>query len=84
MTSPELVTDPVCGMLIHPRNAAGVRTFADVAYHLCSLGCLAKFDADGPAYIAAARVEGYRTWQATVLTHVNSAPHAEQQEPPHP
>ena len=74
MTSPELVTDPVCGMLIHPREAAGVRTLADVAFHLCSPGCLAKFDADGPAYIAASRDEGFRTWQATVRTHVNSAP----------
>jgi YHS domain-containing protein len=83
MTSPELVTDPVCGMRIDPRQAAGVRTLGDEAFHLCSLGCLLKFDADGAAYVAATRVEGYRTWQATVLTHVNSAP-SEQMEPPHP
>ena len=81
MTSPELVTDPVCGMLIHPQQAAGVRTHADQAFHLCSPGCLAKFDADGPAYIAASRVEGYRTWQATVHTHVNSAPRTDSESP---
>jgi YHS domain-containing protein len=82
MTSQELVTDPVCGMVIDPRQAAGVRTHGDRAIHLCSLGCLAKFDADGAAYIAASRVEGYRTWHATILTHVNSAPR-EEQDPPH-
>ena len=72
MTTNELVTDPVCGMLIHPSRAAGVRTVESLTFHLCSQGCLLKFDADGPAYIAASRVEGYRTWQATVFTHVNS------------
>jgi YHS domain-containing protein len=81
MTSAELVTDPVCGMLIHPTQAAGVRTHGEVEIHLCSPGCLAKFDADGAAYIAASRVEGYRTWQATVLTHVNSAPRTEPDPP---
>jgi YHS domain-containing protein len=74
MSTSELVTDPVCGMLIHPREAAGIRVLGTASYHLCSPGCLAKFDADGDAYIAAARVEGYRTWRASVLTHVNSAP----------
>jgi YHS domain-containing protein len=82
MTSPELVTDPVCGMLILPLHAAGSRTFGDETYYLCSPGCLKKFDADGPAYIAASRVEGYRTWQATILTHVNSAP-GQREDPPH-
>jgi YHS domain-containing protein len=81
MTSHELVTDPVCGMLIHPSKAAGVRTHESLTFHLCSHGCLLKFDADGAAYVAASKVEGYRTWQATVLTHVNS-PQQTEQEPP--
>jgi YHS domain-containing protein len=74
MSTPELVTDPVCGMLIHPTEAAGVRALGAASYHLCSLRCLEKFDADADAYVAASRVEGYRTWRATVLTNVNSAP----------
>ena len=81
MTSHELVTDPVCGMLIHPSHAEGSRTLDGLAYHFCSQGCLLKFDADGPAYVAASRVDGFRTWQATVLTHVNSAQRMEGEPP---
>ena len=81
MTSDQLVTDPVCGMRIDPAHAAGVRTFESLTFHLCSHGCLLKFDADGPAYIAATRVEGFRTWQATVLTHMNSPQHREEEPP---
>ena len=74
MTSPERVLDPVCGMLIEPHVAAGTRIHRDALYHLCSIGCLAKFDGDADAYIAATRAEEYLHWQATVLTPMNSAP----------
>lgn len=76
MTTSEHVLDPVCGMLIPPSRAAGTRVHRDTTYHLCSLGCLAKFDADADAYIAATRVEEYRTWRASVFTPVNSPPEA--------
>jgi YHS domain-containing protein len=74
MATLDQVMDPVCGMLIDPAVAAGSREHRGQTYHLCSPGCLVKFDGDADAYIAASRVEGYRTWQATILTHVNSAP----------
>lgn len=74
MTSPEQVLDPVCGMLILPARAAGTRTHGGTTYHLCSVGCLLKFDGDADAYIAATRAEDYFKWQASVLTPLNSAP----------
>jgi YHS domain-containing protein len=67
MSDRALVADPVCGMLILPARAAGTRTHGDVLYHLCSVGCLRKFDADAEAYVAASRVDGFRTWEATEL-----------------
>ncbi|MEO5816354.1 MAG: hypothetical protein ABIT20_13850 [Gemmatimonadaceae bacterium] len=77
MTSLERVVDPVCGMLIEPQHAAGLRVHREMSYYLCSPRCLAKFDGDADAYIAASRTEGFRPWVATVLTDVNSAPRAE-------
>jgi Cu+-exporting ATPase len=74
MSSTQLVLDPVCGMLIDPARAAGTREHLEIVYHLCSSRCIAKFDGDADAYVAASRVEGFRAWQATVLTEVNSAP----------
>jgi YHS domain-containing protein len=74
MTTPEQVLDPVCGMLILPHEAAGTRTHHGATYHLCSAGCLLKFDGDADAYLAASRSEEFRAWQATVRTPMNSAP----------
>src|SRR5215217_2397694 len=74
MSSSDHVLDPVCGMLIEPHHAAGTRVHREATFHLCSLGCLAKFDADADAYIAASRHEEFRVWRATVLTPMNSAP----------
>lgn len=36
--------DPVCGMLVDPKQAAGQRTYEDKTYYFCSTDCLAKFD----------------------------------------
>jgi len=74
MTTNERVLDPVCGMLIEPGSAAGTRLHRETLYHLCSTGCLFKFDSDAEAYIAATRAEEYLAWQATVFTPLNSPP----------
>ena len=36
--------DPVCGMLVDPKEAAGERRFEGMTYYFCSPACLAKFD----------------------------------------
>ncbi|MEP6991463.1 MAG: hypothetical protein ABJA80_11095 [bacterium] len=74
MTPSNEVLDPVCGMLIDPQRAAGTRMHGDQTYHLCSLGCLFKFDGDADAYVAASRDAEFRAWRANVLTDMNSAP----------
>jgi len=67
MTSIERVLDPVCGMMIEPGSAAGTRLHRETLYHLCSIGCLRKFDRDADAYIAATGAEGYVAWQVAEL-----------------
>lgn len=43
--------DPVCGMSVDPKKAAGTYTHNDKPYWFCSKSCVAKFTAD-PAKFA--------------------------------
>jgi Cu+-exporting ATPase len=43
-------TDPVCGMAVDPRSAAGSLTHAGTTYYFCSRHCLEKFQADPGKY----------------------------------
>ena len=36
--------DPVCGMLVDPRGAAGSREYQGQVYYCCSPACLTKFE----------------------------------------
>jgi YHS domain-containing protein len=63
MATENRVLDPVCGMLILPERAAAQREHGGEVYFFCSVGCTRKFDADGAAYIAASRSEGFVRWQ---------------------
>lgn len=45
------VKDPVCGMSIDPKAAAGTHDHAGKTYHFCSGSCLQKFKAE-PARFA--------------------------------
>lgn len=38
--------DPVCGMIIDERDAAGTATFGAVTYHFCTASCLDAFNRD--------------------------------------
>ena len=51
------VIDPVCGMTISIAEAPHVREHAGSNWYLCSIECCLKFDADAPAYVAAARLD---------------------------
>ena len=46
----ELVTDPVCGMLIDPATAAATREHDGTTFYFCSIGCAQAFDADPHRY----------------------------------
>ena len=39
-------TDPVCGMTVDPKSAAGTAEYKDRHYYFCSTHCLHKFNAD--------------------------------------
>lgn len=45
--------DPVCGMLVDPKQAAGQRQHQDHTYYFCSPACLARFDQAPERYVAA-------------------------------
>ena len=45
------LTDPVCGMQVDPRTAAGSWQFLGQDYHFCSRRCLARFQADPERYL---------------------------------
>lgn len=50
--------DPVCGMTIDEREAAGTSVYEGTTYRFCSLACKEKFDKDPKAYAAGTRKEG--------------------------
>jgi len=39
-----MVKDPVCGMTIDPKTAAGMSVYQGQTYYFCSTGCKAEFD----------------------------------------
>ncbi|WP_080886305.1 heavy metal translocating P-type ATPase [Nitrospira japonica] len=43
--------DPVCGMKVQPATAAGSHVHEGKRYFFCSVGCLAKFQADPASYL---------------------------------
>lgn len=42
--------DPVCGMSVDPKSAAGQAQYQGKTYFFCSAGCKAKFDANPRQY----------------------------------
>ena len=48
-----MATDPVCGMQVDERTAAGSSVFEGGNYYFCSAGCKKKFDANPSAYAGA-------------------------------
>jgi YHS domain-containing protein len=51
------VIDPVCGMTISRAEAPHQRELEGNTYFLCSAGCASRFDTDGVAYAAAAKLD---------------------------
>jgi len=43
--------DPVCGMDVDPKTAAGSSTYRGQTYYFCAKGCKAAFDADPAKYV---------------------------------
>lgn len=43
--------DPVCGMTVDPKTAAGISEYQGKVYYFCSLGCKKDFDKEPEKYI---------------------------------
>jgi P-type Cu+ transporter len=43
--------DPVCGMLVRPEEAAGMREYEGRTYYFCSADCRGKFDQAPERYV---------------------------------
>lgn len=46
-----MVTDPVCGMQIDPKTAAGTSEYQGQVYYFCSTGCKKDFDKEPDKYV---------------------------------
>ena len=51
LQKPAGAVDPVCGMTVDPRHAAGSSEYQGKTYHFCSKGCVAKFEAGPEKYL---------------------------------
>lgn len=47
-----MAIDPVCGMTVDEKSAAGTAVHAGKSYHFCSQHCLEKFQANPTEYVA--------------------------------
>lgn len=45
-----MAKDPVCGMTVDPKTAAGKSEYKGVTYYFCSAGCKKAFDANPEKY----------------------------------
>lgn len=57
MISGDEVIDPVCGMTITRSEAPHQREHSGTTYYLCSSACATRFDSDGDAYAATAKLD---------------------------
>jgi YHS domain-containing protein len=46
----EMVKDPVCGMMIDEKTAAGKSEYQGQTYYFCAAVCKTKFDSDPKRY----------------------------------
>lgn len=51
--------DPVCGMDVDPKTAAGSSVYRGQTYHFCAKGCKVAFDADPARYVGHEKQGGH-------------------------
>lgn len=55
-----MTADPVCGMQIDEKQAAGKSNYKGQTYYFCSVGCKQKFEANSRQY--AKETDAEKTW----------------------
>jgi YHS domain-containing protein len=53
-----MAKDPVCGMQVDEKKAAGKSEFQGQTYYFCSPGCKTAFDKEPQKYVAQGHVQG--------------------------
>ncbi len=53
-----MAKDPVCGMQVDEKTAAGKSEYQGRTYYFCSLGCKKSFDKQPDKYVGAGHVHG--------------------------
>jgi YHS domain-containing protein len=53
----EPLKDPVCGMDVDPKTAAGQSEYLGQTYYFCSLGCQKAFDKEPEKYVGPAHTD---------------------------
>jgi Cu+-exporting ATPase len=48
-----MAKDPVCGMTVDEKKAAGTSEYKGQTYYFCSSGCKAAFDKEPEKYVGA-------------------------------
>jgi YHS domain-containing protein len=56
-----MAKDPVCGMDVDPKTAAGKSDYQDQTYYFCSPGCKKAFDNEPSKYVKAESHGGEHT-----------------------
>jgi len=51
MEEPFMAKDPVCGMDVDPKSAAGKSEYQGQTYYFCSPGCKQAFDKEPEKYV---------------------------------
>jgi len=69
-----MATDPVCGMQLDEKKAAGTSAFEGLTYYFCSAGCKQKFDAKPTEYVAKLSSMDDQEHAAHNHPHMASAP----------
>jgi Cu+-exporting ATPase len=46
-----MAKDPVCGMKVDEKKAAGSSTYLGKTYYFCSANCKVEFDKNPPKYV---------------------------------
>ena len=70
----QVLKDPVCGMSVDEKTAAGHLTHEGIEYYFCGLGCQKRFGQDPAKYTRAEPSAARTAPQSTAVNHGNSNP----------
>src|SRR5271169_144801 len=68
-----LERDPVCGMRVDPRRAAGTVEHAGKDYYFCSIGCRDKFKAAPEKFLSSSTLKPANTGSSSPLIGIAPA-----------